>query len=165
MFNGQDISAWNQAGNANWYPITNGVASNQGAGLLVGRFPFADFQIEFNYWIDSNTEFSIFAHCLDINYVSKDTALEVNLSDLSPRGYGPGSIVRLQRAVTIPFVHNRWNTVYISSVANQITVVVNGTTTVNKLNYQQFNSGPLAIRFGGGNLKITNFTATIPGRW
>jgi hypothetical protein len=165
MFNGQDISAWNQIGNANWYPITNGVASNQGSGLLVSKFPFTDYQIEFNYWIDSNTQLSIFTHCNDVNNISKETALAINLSDSSSQGYGPGSIVGLKRAIPIPSVYNRWNKASISSIGNQITVIVNGITTVNNLNYQQFVSGPFAVQFSGSDLRITNFSATIPGRW
>ena len=60
---------------------------------------------------------------------------------------------------------NQWNKVIISSQSNKISVTLNGVTIANKMDYPNFSSGPFAIGFGGGNLKIANFTAIIPGRW
>lgn len=165
LFNGQDTSAWIQSGNANWYPITDGVAANQGAGLLIGKFPFGDFQVQFNYWVGKSTQFSIYIHCTDPNYISKNTALEINLSNTTLQKYGPGSVVGLIQASNIPSVANKWNTAFISSTGNQITIVLNGITTVNNFQYQNFSNGPFAIQFNGEDLKLSNFSATIPGRW
>ena len=165
LFNGQDTSAWIQSGNANWYPITDGVAANQGAGLLIGKFPFSDFQIQFNYWAGKSTQFSIYIHCADPNYISSKTALEVNLASPSFQKYGPGSVVGLLDAASGLSTANKWNTVFISSTANQITVTLNGITMADNVNYFNLENGPFAIRFGGGDLKISNFSATIPGRW
>lgn len=165
LFNGQDTSAWNRVGNANWYPINNGVAADQGSGLLVGRFAFTDYQVEFEYWIDDKTQFSLFTHCLDSNYISTRTALEINLSNNVSGEYGPGSIVGLKKAISIPSILNRWNTVFISSLSNQLTIIINGTKVIDSFDSGRFTSGPFAIQFNGGNIKITNFSATIPGRW
>ena len=164
LFNGQDTSAWTQTGGANWYPIENGVAVNQGSGMLVGKYYFTDYQIQFNYRIDGGTQFSLFTHCLDVNNISPNSALEINLSNTPKKGYGPGSVMGMIKAPHIP-VANQWNTVFISSESNQLTVILNGVTVANKLDYQNFQTGPLAIQFGGGKLEITNLNAVIPTRW
>jgi len=164
LFNGQDTSAWTQTGVANWYPIDNGVAVNQGSGMLVGKFYFTDYQIQFNYRINEETQFSLFTHCLDVNNISPNSALEINLSNTHKKGYGPGSVMGMMKAPHIP-VANQWNAVFISSESNQLTVILNGVTLANKLDYQNFQTGPLAIQFGGGKLEITNLNAVIPTRW
>lgn len=164
LFNGQDTSAWTQTGAANWHPIDNGVAVNQGSGMLVGKYYFTDYQIQFNYRIDGETQFSLFTHCLDVNNISPNSALEINLSNTPKKGYGPGSVMGMIKAPYIPVV-NQWNTVFISSESNQLTVILNGITVANKLDYQNFQTGPLAIQFGGGKLEITNLKAIIPTRW
>jgi hypothetical protein len=164
LFNGQDTSAWNQTGNANWYPINNGVAVNQGSGMLVGKYPFTDYQLQFNYKIDGANQFSLFTHCLDPNNIAPNSAIEINLSSVPIKGYGAGSVMGLIKAPKI-LVANQWNTVFISSESNQLTVILNGITVANKLDYQNFQTGPLAIQFGGGKLEITNFSTIIPGRW
>jgi len=164
LFNGQDTSAWNQTGNANWYPINNGVAVDQGSGMLVGKYPFTDYQLQFNYKIDGANQFSLFTHCLDPNNIAPNSAIEINLSSVPIKGYGAGSVMGLIKAPKI-LVANQWNTVFISSESNQLTVILNGITVANKLDYQNFQTGPLAIQFGGGKLEITNFSTIIPGRW
>jgi hypothetical protein len=164
LFNGQDTSAWNATGSANWYPINNGVAVNQGSGMLIGKYPFTDYQLRFNYKIDGATQFSLFTHCLDPNNIASNSAIEINLSSTPNKGYGAGSIVGLIKAPKI-LVANQLNTVFISSESNQLTVILNGITVANKLDYQNFQTGPFAIQFGGGNLEITNLNAVIPTRW
>ncbi len=164
LFNGQDTSAWTRSGNANWSPTGNGVSANQGSGMLISRFSFTDYQIQFEYWVDESTEFSILTHCADPNYIAQKGAVEVNLSNYPKQLYGAGSVVGMIKAPNIQ-VMNQWNKVIISSQSNKISVTLNGVTIANKMDYPNFSSGPFAIGFGGGNLKIANFTAIIPGRW
>jgi len=164
LFNGQDTSAWNETGNANWYSINNGVAVNQGSGMLVGKYSFTDYQLQFNYKIDGATQFSLFTHCLDPNNIAPNSAIEINLSSIPTKGYGAGSVMGLIKAPKM-MVANQWNTVFISSESNQLTVILNGITVANKLDYQNFQTGPLAIQFGGGKLEISNMNTIIPTRW
>lgn len=166
LMSGQDITSWNQKGNANWSAISpNGVAADQGAGLLVGRLSVTDFQLQFTYWLDKDTRFSIFAHCVDTNYIASDTALEINLSSSPDKKYGTGSVIGMFHSNASPAKVNQWNDVTISSISNQLTITINGIPTVDKMNYNNFLSGPFAMKYGGGQLKITNVYATIPGRW
>lgn len=104
-------------------------------------------------------------HCIDPNHISSDTALEINLSNVAIKKYGAGSVVGEIKGQSTPTVANQWNSVMISSISNQLTITINGITTVNQANYFKFPSGPLAIQYGGGELKIANLNATIPGRW
>lgn len=166
LLNDQNFAAWSQSGNANWHTNPpNGIAAEQGAGLLTGRLAFEDFQIQFDYWVGDLTTFSLFAHCIDPNYISSETALEINLASKKIRNYGTGSVVGTMHGDSSPAVKNRWNTVTITSLGNQLTITINGINTVNKVNYTSFLKGPFAIKYGGGDLKIANLNATIPGRW
>jgi len=161
-----NLPAWNQSGNANWHSLNqNGVAAEQGSSLLTSRLAFTDFQIQFNYWVSESAIFSIFIHCTNPNYISSETALEINLANKQVKNYGTGSVVGLIHGNSPPPVKNRWNTVMISSIANQLTVTINGVSTLNQVNYSNFASGPIAIKYGGGDLKIDNLTAIVPGRW
>jgi len=166
LLNDQNFAAWIQSGNANWHPLDpNGIAAEQGAGLLTGRLAFTDFQLQFSYWVDDSTTFSIFAHCTNPSYIASDTALEINLANKQIKKYGVGSVVGLIQSNSSPLVKNQWNTVIITSIASQLTVTINGINTIYKANYSNFQNGPFAIKYGGGDLKIANLTATIPGRW
>lgn len=166
LLNDQNFTAWNQTGNANWHFLDpNGIAAEQGSGLLTGRLAFSDFQLQFSYWVGDSTIFSIFAHCVNPSYISSDTALEINLANKKIKNYGTGSVVGLIQGNSVPSVKNQWNTVIITSIASQLTVTINGINTIYKANYSNFQNGPFAIKYGGGDIKIANLTAVIPGRW
>ena len=164
LFNGQDTSAWNQIGNANWQVRREELVANQGGGILLGRFPFVDFDFQVDYWVGQGSQVSLFIHCTTPGVINRDTAYQVNLGDAPIDGYGPGSLVGILMAPAVDTA-NRWNRIALKSRQNKLTIVLNGTVIADNLIAQRFPSGPMAISFEGGELSIKGISAVIPGRW
>jgi hypothetical protein len=164
LFSGQDVSAWNQTGNANWRIHQQQLLANQGAGTLVGRFPFVDFDFQIIYAVDPLAQVSLFVHCSNPNEISRDTAYQINMSDSAVDGYGAGSLVGILNAPPIQTA-DRWNTLAIKGRQNKLSITLNGIVVANELIVHRFPSGPIAIRYTSGDLAIKAMTASIPGRW
>ena len=164
LFNGQDISAWNQVGNANWQIHQQELVVNQGAGTLVGRFPVVDFDLQIEYWLDQGAQVSLFIHSTNPNVINRDTAYQINLAHAPIEGYGAGSVVGALMAPAITTA-SQWNKIAIKSRQNKLSIVLNGIVAADNLIVNRFASGPVAIRFDGGNFAIRKITAVIPGRW
>ena len=164
LFNGQDTSAWTQIGNANWQIRREELVANQGVGMLLGRFPFADFDFQIDYWVAQGSQVSLFIHCTTPGVINRDTAYQVNLSDVPIDGYGAGSLVGALMAPPVATA-NQWNHLALKSRQDKLTIVLNGTVIADKLIAQRFPSGPMVISFAGGELSIKGISAIIPGRW
>lgn len=164
LFNGQDTSAWNQIGNANWQIRREEVVANQGIGMLLGRFPFADFNFQIDYWVGQGSQVSLFIHCTTPNVINRDTAYQVNLGDVPLDGYGAGSLVGTLMAPPVATA-NQWNHLALKSRQDKLTIVLNGTVIAENLIVNRFPTGPMAISFEGGELSIKAISAVIPGRW
>lgn len=164
LFQGQDFSAWSQVGNANWQIQQQQLIANQGAGTLVGRIAFADFDFQIDYRVDPLTQASVFVHCITPQEITRDTAYQINMGDAPIEGFGPGSLVGALHAPTIQTADG-WNTLIIKSRQNRLTITLNGVEVASEFIVNRFPSGPIAIRYAGGNLAIKSMTASIPGRW
>ena len=164
LFNGQDTSAWNQIGNANWQIRREELVANQGVGMLLGKFPFADFNFQIDYWVGQGSQVSLFIHCLNPNVINRNTAYQVNLSDVPIDGYGAGSLVGTLMAPPIATA-NQWNHIALKGRQDKLTIVLNGTVIADNLVVHGFPTGPMAISFEGGELSIKGISAVIPGRW
>jgi len=162
MFNGSDLSAWLQSGNANWRVNGNEVIVNQGQGMLLSKFGAPDFQIDFDYWVGDGTQASLFIRCLNANVINPDTAYEVRLSNAVTGAGGAGSIVNTMKLKPSARV-NQWNHLQVSAMGNQISVTINGAT--GSVVDTRFAAGPVAVNYQGGDLRLKNFNFTIPGRW
>ena len=164
LFNGQDTSAWIQVGNANWQIRREELVANQGVGMLLGKFPFADFNFQIDYWVGQGSQVSLFIHCLNPNVINRNTAYQVNLSDVPIDGYGAGSLVGTLMAPPIATA-NQWNHIALKGRQDKLTIVLNGTVVADNLIVHGFPTGPMAISFEGGELSIKGISAVIPGRW
>jgi len=162
MFNGSDLSAWLQSGNANWHLNRNEVIVNQGQGMLLSKFGVPDFQIDFDYWVGDSTQASLFIRCMNSNVINLGTAYEVRLNNAAAGSSGAGSIVNLMKLKPSVIV-NQWNHLQVSAIGNQISVTLNGVTA--SVVDTRFVAGPIALNYQGGDLRLKNFNFTIPGRW
>ena len=164
LFAGQDFSAWIQQGNANWQIIDHQAVMNQGGGWLIGRLPLTDFEIETEYWLDEQTEASLYVRCTTPGFVSPETAYQINLSDRQVHGYGAGSLVNMVRAPRVK-TQSRWNTLKVSASGAYLNIWLNGRPVVNQFYDTRFASGPIALSVTDGEFRIKSFNVTIPGRW
>jgi len=161
MFNGADLSAWTQSGNASWQISNNEILATQGSGMLVSRLSVPDYLIEFDYRVSDNAQASIFFRCTSPGNINADTAYEVPLVNQA-NNIGAGSI-RLLSKVKSTKVANQWNHMQISAIGNQISITLNGVT--NQVTDGRFNAGPIAVNYQAGELRLKDIKITIPGRW
>lgn len=161
MFNGANLSAWTQTGNAAWVINGQEIEVNQGGGMLISRLSVPDFQVEFDYWVSNNAQLSIYFRCMNPGFISAETAYKVPLTNQS-KDFGVGSIVPLSKSKAIQ-VTNQWNHIQISAIGTQLSVTVNG--VVNQVVDTRFSAGPIAIDYRGGDLRLKDMNFTIPGRW
>ena len=165
MYNGNDLSAWqrsgNQNGNASWQLSDKEISVTQGHGLLVSRLSVPDFELEFDYWVSDKSLVTVFFRCANPGDITSETADEVSLVNQG-NGVGAGSISLLSNMKSSK-VSNQWNHIKISAIGTQIMVTLNGVT--NQVRDTRFSSGPIAINYSGGELRLKNIYVTIPGRW
>jgi hypothetical protein len=97
---------------------------------------------------------SIFIRCTDPHKITTTTAYEVNIFDTRPDpSYGTGAIVNVATVDPMPKAGGQWNTFEITAKGPQLTVILNGTTTVD-IQDGKFASGPLALQYGAGVVKF-----------
>jgi hypothetical protein len=161
MFNGNDLSAWVQTGNASWQISGKEIIVNQGSGMLVSRLSIPDYIIEFDYWVSSNAQVTAYIRCTNPNVINVETAYEVPLINQAS-GVGAGSILMLSKA-KVAQVANQWNHMQISAIDRQISVTLNG--VANQVVDTRFNAGSFAMSYQGGEFRLKNVNLTIPGRW
>lgn len=161
LFNGADLSAWTQTGNANWQVVNKEPTVTQGSGMLVSKFSAPDLLLEFDYWVSDDAKATIYFRCTNPSAINPDTAYEVILVNQA-NGVGAGSIRSLSKA-QFNQVANQWNHIQISAIGNKLSVTLNG--VVNQVIDARFSAGPIAVNYQGGVLRLKNFNFTIPGRW
>jgi hypothetical protein len=161
MLNGSDLSAWTQNGNASWQINSKELNITQGNGMLISRISVPDIQMEFDYWVSSDAQVSVFFRCMNSSVINSDTAYEMLLVN-QKGGLGAGSI-RLLDQVKPTQVVNQWNHMKISAIGTQLSITLNGISS--KVTDTRFSAGPVAINYQGGELRLKNIYVTIPGRW
>ena len=161
MFNGADLSAWTQTGNASWQIANKELSVTQGSGMLVSRLSVPDYIIEFDYWVSDNAQASFYFRCTDPNTINTDTAYETLLVNKA-NGLGAGSILLFNK-VKPNQVANQWNHIQISAIGTQISVTLNGIAS--QVTDTRFSAGSFAMNYQAGELRLKNLNATIPGRW
>jgi hypothetical protein len=158
LFDGKTLDHWNRLGEANW-TIVDGVVQadtkvGEGAAYLVSKQAYTDFQLKVEFWVDAVANSGIFIRCSDPHKISATTGYEVNIFDTRPDPtYGTGAIVDVAKVDPMPKAGGRWNTYEITAKGPQLTVVLNGTTTVDTQD-STCASGPIALQYGAGVVKF-----------
>jgi len=147
------LDNWNRTGDANWRAEGGTITADQGkVSYLVSKRAYADFEIRAEFWAATDTNSGIFVRCADPVKIGADTCYEVNIWDIRPDPkYGTGAIVDYA-AVPVPIQNKaggRWNTFEITAKGPNITVKLNGVTTVT-LENRKHASGPFALQYGPG---------------
>ena len=165
MIDGSNLSAWKinggNTGNANWQVANKEIQVTQGQGLLVSRLSVPNIQIAFDYWASDKTQATVFFRCTNPDDINTETAYEVTLVNQAG-GSGAGSILSLNK-VKPSKVANQWNRMQISVIGTELSVTLNGLT--HQVRDTRFGTGPIAMNYMGGELRLKNIDVTIPGRW
>jgi len=154
----QGLENWDQIGDANWRVEGGSIMADKGkSGFLVSKNTYKDFVIYAEFWAETDTNSGIFIRVSDPKKIGADNSYEVNIWDIRPDPkYGTGAIVDFA-AVALPIVNKaggRWNTYEIIAKGTELTVKLNGATTVST-NDSKFASGPFALQFGPGVKGVT----------
>jgi hypothetical protein len=159
--NPKSLDNWNRTGDANWRAEDGAIVADKGkGGHLVSRNSYKDFQIRAEFWADASTNSGIFIRISDPKTINSKSAYEVNIYDQRPEpDYGTGAIVNVAKVTPMPKAGGKWNTFEITAKGSQLTVVLNGTKTVD-IQHSQFLEGPFSLQFGnlekgapGGTIK------------
>ena len=149
------MNEWNLIGNANWRMQDGVLQAEMGAGFLVSKKSYKDFQIKAEFWADDEANSGIFIRLSDPKVVTPDNSYEVNIFDKRPDpSYGTGAIVNFSKISPMPKAGGKWNVYEITAKGDQLTVKLNGVVTADLKN-GQFTSGPIALQAAGGTIKFS----------
>ncbi len=145
------LENFNRIGDANWRAEGGAIVADKGkGGHLVSKNSYKDFEIRAEFWVASNTNSGIFIRVTDPKKIGSVSAYEVNIWDTRPDPtYGTGAIVGVA-SVPVPTVYKaggKWNTMEITAMGDELTVVFNGTVTAYTRN-SQFKEGPFSLQYG-----------------
>jgi hypothetical protein len=158
LFDGKTLDHWNRLGEANW-TVADGVVQadkkvGEGSAFLVSKNSYTDFELKVEFWVDTAANSGVFIRCSDPHKITATNAYEVNIFDTRPDpSYGTGAIVNVAKVDPMPKAGGQWNTFEITANGPQLTVVLNGTKTVD-IQDSQFASGPVALQYGSGVVKF-----------
>jgi Domain of Unknown Function (DUF1080) len=158
LFDGTNLDHWTRLGEANW-TLADGVVQadkrvGEGSAFLVSKHAYTDFQLRVEFWVNTAANSGIFIRCTDPHKITTTNAYEVNIFDTRPDpSYGTGAIVNVAKVDPMPKAGGQWNTFEITAKGPQLTVVLNGTKTVD-IQDSQFASGPVALQYGSGVVKF-----------
>lgn len=154
LLDGSNLDQWNTIGNANWRIVEGSAQADQGAGFLVSKSSYKDFQIRAEFWSDPDVNSGIFIRCADPKQVSDKNSYEVNIFDKRPDPtYGTGAIVGFAKITNMIKAAGQWNTYEITAKGDLITVTLNGVRTV-ELRDSRYASGPIALQRTSGVIKF-----------
>jgi hypothetical protein len=158
LFDGKNLDHWNRLGEANWMMADGVVQADkklaEGGAFLVSKDSYADFQLRVEFWADTAANSGIFIRCTDPHKITATNAYEVNIFDTRPDpSYGTGAIVNVAKVDPMPKAGGQWNTFEITAKGPQLTVILNGSKTVD-IQDSQFASGPIALQYGAGVVKF-----------
>jgi len=156
LFDGKSLNGWNAIGNANWEVADGVIQATKGTGFLVTPASYGDFQITLEFWVSDDANSGVFIRCSDPKTISAANAYEVNIFDQRPDpSYGTGAIVNVAKVTSPIKTGGKWNTYDITAKGPKMTIVLNGTRTVD-VEDATHARGPIGLQYGAGTVKFRN---------
>jgi hypothetical protein len=157
LLDGSTLDGWNVLGAGTWMPKDGAVEGDGEAGYLVTADSYGDFQLTMEFWIeaaDSNS--GVFIRCSDPNDIGAGNCYEVNIADMHDNPDNrSGGIVGLVGPSQAVSTGGKWNTFDITARGDQLTVVLNGVTTVDAQDGEHA-SGAIALQHRAGKVTFQN---------
>jgi hypothetical protein len=156
LFDGKSLNGWNIVGDANWEVVDGVAQASKGTGFLVTPASYGDFQITLEFWVSDDANSGVFIRCSDPKTITAANAYEVNIYDKRPDPtYATGAIVDVAKPSTMIKAGGKWNSYDITARGPKMTVVLNGTKTVD-VEDTKHPRGPIALQYGAGTVKFRN---------
>jgi len=169
IFNGQDLTGWEPDGPANHWKAINGDLVNESAGANIRTTrKFEDFKLHIEYNCPDRGNSGIY---LRGRY---ETQVEYELPGANDKAHSMGSIYGfIAPSVDLPRRPGEWESYDITLVGRHVTVVRNGTTTINDqeipgitggaIDSHEGEPGPLYIQGDHtGGMKYRNIRISLP---
>jgi hypothetical protein len=158
LLNGSDLSGWNVVGDANWRVENRAARADQStaASFLVTEDRFADFDLELEFWVDSQANSGVFLRCQNAGTIADTSCYEVNIFDTRPdQTYRTGSIVNVAEPAEFVYAGGQWNRLQITADGARLQVTLNGRAMVDTED-SRFSSGPIALQYAAGEVMFRN---------
>ncbi len=158
LWNGTDFSGWNVLGDGNWRVEDNAIVVDQGDGVsfLVSDRSFSDFELELEFWVNTEANSGVFIRCADPGAVDEESCYEVNIFDTRPdQTYRTGAIMFVAEPAEFVYTGGQWNRYLISAVGNRLKVTLNGRQMVD-VEDSKLAAGPIALQHGTGTVRFRN---------
>lgn len=158
LFDGSSLSFFTPVGDANWRIEDGSVMADQstGASFLVSNQDYADFELELEFWVNTEANSGVFIRCQDREAISDTSCYEVNIYDTrADQTYRTGSIVNLAEPAEFVYTGGQWNRYLITADGNRLQVTLNGRNMVD-VEDAEFSSGPIALQYGTGDVRFRN---------
>jgi hypothetical protein len=158
LLNGTDLSGWNVVGDANWRVDNRAARADQStaASFLVSEDRFADFDLELEFWVDSEANSGVFLRCQNAGTIADTSCYEVNIFDMRPdQTYRTGSIVNVAEPAEFVYTGGQWNGMKIAADGARLQVTLNGRAMVDTKD-ARFSSGPIALQYAAGTVMFRN---------
>jgi hypothetical protein len=158
LLDSKTMGEWSQVGETNWRLEDGAVVADKRTSKdtahLVSKAAYKDFEIYAEFWASDDANSGIFLRCQDPTKITDKSCYEVNIFDQRPDpSYGTGGIVHFAEVNPMPKAGGKWNTYEITAKGRQITVMLNGTKTV-ELRNSLFAEGPITLQHGSGTIKF-----------
>ena len=126
------------------------------ASFLVTNDSYTDFELELEFWVDSEANSGIFLRCQDPAAPSENSCYEVNIFDTrSDQTYRTGGIVNLAEPMQFVYTGGQWNRYEIKAEGSHLEVMLNGKAMVD-IEDSQHAAGNLALQYGQGTVRFRN---------
>ena len=158
LFDGSSLDYWTIVGDANWQVADGAVSADSSTAnsFLVSNGTYADFELELEFWVDSEANSGIFLRCQDPAAPSENSCYEVNIFDTrSDQTYRTGGIVNLAEPMQFVYTGGQWNRYEIKAEGSHLEVMLNGKDMVD-IEDSQHAAGNLALQYGQGTVRFRN---------
>lgn len=156
LFNGKNLEGWTPVGKADWKVVNGEIWSTNGAGFLLSKQPYTNFEIRADFWVTPDANSGIFIRCQDPAKVGAATCYEVNIFDTRPdQTYRTGGIVDVAKPVSMINTGNQWNSLEIVAKGPRLIVRMNKMPMVD-VEDKKFARGPFALQAGVGVVRFKN---------
>ncbi len=155
---GNGLENFNRIGDANWQVTENDIQADQSKttyAYLVSKSPYKNFRLTVEFWTSDDANSGVFFRCQDPQNITAENCYEANIFDQRPDpSYGTGGIVLIAKSPNpMPKAGGKWNTYEITAKDSQLTLVLNGVTTVD-IKDSKLTQGYIALQWGSGMVKF-----------
>jgi hypothetical protein len=154
LFDGSHLNNFNIVGTANWRLADGMVEATSGAGFLVTKESYGNFEIRVEFWVDEGANSGVYMRCQDGTKITDTTCYEANIFDKRPDQSGrTGAIVHVAKPLAVVDAGGKWNTYEITAKGPSLSVRLNGTLT-SQAEDQKLTSGPIALQYMAGTVRF-----------